>query len=112
MEDIYLKHPVTLGERKVTELHFQEPCLMHMMRTDGHDINDVGADIALVSALTGEPEDIIKKIHIEDWPPIRYNLKKYMPYFSELKNLLKAKPKRKTLLRRRTYRRRSKRFSF
>jgi len=60
MEDIYLKHPVTLGERKVTELHFQEPCLMHMMRTDGHDINDVGADIALVSALTGEPEDIIK----------------------------------------------------
>ena len=91
MEDIYLKHPVTLGDRKVTELHFQEPCLMHMMRTDGHDINDVGADIALVSALTGEPEDIIKKIHIEDWPPIRYNLQKIYAVFFGVKESLEGK---------------------
>ena len=95
MEDIYLKHPVSLGERTVSELHFQEPCLLHMMRTDGHNINDVGADIALLSALTGEPEEIIKNIHIEDWAPIRYELQKIYAVFFGVKESLEAENKEK-----------------
>ncbi|MEL3907909.1 MAG: phage tail assembly protein [Treponemataceae bacterium] len=93
MDDVYLKHPVTLGERTVTELHFQEPSVMHMMRTDGHDINNVGADVELVSALTGEPAEIIKRIHIEDWPSIRYKLQNIYAVFFGLKPTLAEKSK-------------------
>ena len=74
MEDMHLTYPVTVGERTVTDLHFNDPQLMHMMRTDGHNINDIGADVELVSALT---EFILKTGH-----RYGFNCKKFMPYFS------------------------------
>lgn len=88
MEDIHLTNPVTVGERTVTDLHFNDPQLMHMMRTDGHNINDIGADVELVSALTGEPVEIVKRIHIEDWAPIRVQLQKIYAVFFGLKKTL------------------------
>lgn len=76
-----LKHPASLGERTITELNLQEPRVEHMVRTDGKDISSVGADIALLSALSGEPESLLAKIHLEDWAEIRGVLQKVYAIF-------------------------------
>ena len=81
MNTIYLKHPAALGERSITELTLQNPTVQHMMRTDGHDLQSVGADVALLSALSGESEELIKRIRIEDWAQIRYELAKVYEVF-------------------------------
>ena len=81
MNTIYLKHPAALGERSITELTLQNPTVQHMMRTDGHDLQSVGADVALLSALSGESEELIKRIHIEDCISAM-SLQKFMKCFS------------------------------
>lgn len=88
MKVVYLTRPVTLGERTVSELHFKEPTLMHMMRTDGHKMSDISADAELVSALTGEPVEILKHIHIEDWAKIRPQLEDIYAVFFGFKEKL------------------------
>jgi len=91
MGTIYLKHAVTLGERTITELTLQEPTVMHMMRTDAHELNTVSADVALLSALSGESEEILKRIHIEDWALIRYELAKIYAVFFGVKGSAEKK---------------------
>lgn len=75
IKTIHLERKATLGERSIDHLDIAEPETGDFLRTDGHDISDVGADVALLSALTGEPEDLIKKINIDDWAVIRVELK-------------------------------------
>ena len=91
MNTIYLKHAATLGERTITELTLQEPTVMHIMRTDGHELNTIGADVALLSALSGESEEILKRIHIEDWAGIRYELQKVYAVFFGVKESVEKK---------------------
>ncbi len=71
-----LKTPVTVGERTVSVLNFKRPKTKDFLRTDGHRTSDVGADAALASSLTGEPEIIIGDIDVEDWAVIRNHLQK------------------------------------
>lgn len=82
MKTFTLIHPVTVGEHTVTELTFQVPKLRHMKQTDGHELDTIGADIALTAALSGEPENVIEQIELEDWPPIRTHLQRlYFEFF-------------------------------
>ena len=79
METVFeytLKTPVSVGERTVTELKFHRPKVRDFLRTDGHDLDTVGADQALCSALSGEPEIIIQEIDADDWAIIRVELGK------------------------------------
>lgn len=71
-----LKTPVTVGERTVEVLKFHRPKVRDFLRTDGHAIDSIGADQALCSALTGEPEIIIQAIDVDDWAVIRVELEK------------------------------------
>ncbi|QQO10320.1 phage tail assembly protein [Breznakiella homolactica] len=71
MKSIELIHPITKGERTICELTLQDPKVRHMIRTDGHEITTIGADIALLSALSGEPEILLQEISLEDWAKIR-----------------------------------------
>ncbi|MDR1585942.1 MAG: phage tail assembly protein [Treponema sp.] len=82
MKTFTLEHPVTVGEHTVTELRLQIPKLKHMKMTDGRGLDTVGADIALASALSGEPENVIEQIDLKDWPPIRTHLQRiYFDFF-------------------------------
>lgn len=71
-----LKRPVTVGERTITELKFHRPKVRDFLGTDGHDASSIGADQALCSALSGEPEAIVQAIDIDDWAVIRLELQK------------------------------------
>ncbi len=93
METVFeytLKTPVTVGERTVTELKFHRPKVRDFLRTDGHDIQSVGSDQALCSALSGEPEIVIQAIDIDDWAVIRVELAQIWYQF------FGVKPKKKT----------------
>ena len=82
MEKIVLKHPVTVGERTVTELTLQDPKVRHLKRTDGHELNSIAADVALLSALSGEPELVIDQIDLKDWAVLRIHLQRiYFVFF-------------------------------
>ena len=82
MEKFVLKHPVTVGERTVTELSLQDPKVRHLRRTDGHDINSIASDVALLSALSGEPELVIDQIDLKDWAVLRIHLQRiYLEFF-------------------------------
>lgn len=88
METVFeytLKTPATVGERTVTELKFHRPKTRDFLRTDGHQIDSVGADVALVSSLTGEPETIISAIDIDDWAVIRVEIQKIWYQFFGIK---------------------------
>lgn len=79
METVFeytLKMPVTVGERTVTELKFHRPKVRDFLRTDGHGIDSIGADQALCSSLSGEPEIIIQAIDVDDWAVIREEIKR------------------------------------
>ena len=79
METVFeytLKTPVTVGERTVTELRFRRPKVRDFLRTDGRELDTVGADQALCSSLSGEPEIIIQEIDVDDWAVLRVELRK------------------------------------
>lgn len=80
-----LKTPATAGERTITELEFHRPKTRDFLRADGHQIDSVGADVALVSSLTGEPEAIISAIDIDDWAVIRVEIQKVWFQFFGIK---------------------------
>lgn len=87
-----LKTPVTVGERTVKVLHFHRPKVRDFLRTDGHAADSIGADHALCSALTGEPEVIIQSIDVEDWAVIRIELRKAWFRFFGVKSEEKKDP--------------------
>jgi len=67
MEKIKLSMPVTVGERTIVELTFADPKVRHIMAVDGHDPESTAAAVALVAALTGESELLIRELWPEDW---------------------------------------------
>lgn len=82
IKTIRLKKTATLGERTIEELNIARPKTRDFLRTDGHNIEGVGADVALLSSLTGEPEELICEIDYEDWAIIRIELQKiWLRYF-------------------------------
>nr|DAO73785.1 MAG TPA: tail assembly chaperone protein [Caudoviricetes sp.] len=85
MKTFYLKHPVSLGERTITELTLQDPHVRHLMRTDAYGVNTIAADVALCSALSGESEALLANLHIEDWALIRVELQKIYTVFFGVK---------------------------
>ncbi|WP_147615122.1 phage tail assembly protein [Treponema pectinovorum] len=85
-----LKTPVTVGERTVEQLNFHRPKVRDFLRTDGFAVDSIGADQALCSALTGEPEVIVSAIDIEDWAVIRVELQKAWLKFFGIKPQKKA----------------------
>ena len=66
-ETVTLRVPLTLGERTINKLHFKPPKLKDAMRTDGYEDGSVGAAIALMSSLTGEPESLLAEMIPEDF---------------------------------------------
>jgi hypothetical protein len=85
METIVLKHQVTRGERTVTELTLQTPRVRHLRRTDGHAANSIGADVALLSALSGEPEELLSQMIPEDVADCRVILTRaYKRFWGEI----------------------------
>ncbi len=98
METVFeytLKTPVTVGERTVTELIFHRPKVRDFLRTDGRNLNTVGADQALCSALSGEPEIIIQEIDADDWAIIRVELGKIWLRFFGVKEKKESAPNQK-----------------
>ncbi len=88
-----LKMPATAGERTIEELKFHRPKTRDFLRTDGHNANSVAADVALVSALSGEPEAIVSAIDIDDWAVIRVELQKIWLQFFGVKTMENTDPK-------------------
>ena len=80
-----LKTPVTVGERTVEELRLHRPKVRDFLRTDGKPIDSVGADQALLSSLSGEPEAIIAAIDIDDWAVLRVEVQKVWLQFFGVK---------------------------
>lgn len=87
-----LKRPVTVGERTITELKFHRPKVRDFLGTDGHDASSIGADQALCSALSGEPEAIVQVIDIDDWAVIRLELQKVWYRFFGIRTEKKTEP--------------------
>ncbi len=69
-----LSQPARSGERSVSELTFAEPKVKHILATDRHRPDSIGADVALVASLTGEPELVIQGICPTDWRKIRRHI--------------------------------------
>ena len=89
-----LKTPVTVGERTVEELKFHRPKVRDFLRTDGFAADSIGADQALCSALSGEPEVIISAIDVDDWAVIRMELQKAWLKFFGIKRTRKQRKRR------------------
>lgn len=71
MKTIVLTQTVRKGEREISELVFQEPKVRHLLALDGKENRAHEMDVAFVSALTGEPEALIKEVSLKDWATIR-----------------------------------------
>ena len=78
---IQLSMPVRKGEREVTALTFVEPKVRHLLAADKHPIESHAGDVAMVSALTSEPESLLMEIGPRDWARIRRSLKAVMRDF-------------------------------
>lgn len=65
---INLKYPITQGERTVTSLILPKNVLVrHIMAGDPYPQNTVSREVAMLSAMTGEPEIILQNMEITDW---------------------------------------------
>lgn len=65
---INLKYPITKGERTVTSLILPKNVLVkHIMAGDNYQFGSVEREIAILSAMTGEPEIILQDMEITDW---------------------------------------------
>lgn len=66
-----LKHPVTVGELTLTELTLARPTIRDFVAVGEHLYGTAGADAALLSSLSGQPENVIGKLDIEDGALLR-----------------------------------------
>ncbi len=70
MEDVVIKldYPITKGEVTIDELKFTgRPKARHMLAGDGHEKGSWAYEIAIMSALTGVPEILLKELDHEDF---------------------------------------------
>lgn len=84
IKTIRLKTPVTLGERTIEELNIARPKTRDLLRLDAHTGGQWAAEIALLSSLTGEPEELLYEIDCEDYPLIHTQMQMlWLSYFVE-----------------------------
>jgi hypothetical protein len=66
METITLYVPITMGERTVKQLILRPPKYGDLLRADKYPPESHRADIALLSALSGESEELLANLIPED----------------------------------------------
>jgi len=71
---IELKHPVTVGELKITEVTIQRPKTKDFIAVGNTPVDSAAADAALFSSLSGLPMSVVAQIDIDDWSIIRTEL--------------------------------------
>ena len=65
---INLKYPITKGERTITSVILPEHVLVkHIMAGDNYAQGSVERELAILSAMTGESEIILKEMDARDW---------------------------------------------
>jgi hypothetical protein len=90
-ETIVLRHPVTVGERTVTELHFRPPKVKDLLHAGIHPEGSIAFTHALLSSLTGEPAIIINELVPEDWADSLVILSRTYQRFTGMINLFDRK---------------------
>jgi hypothetical protein len=88
---IELRVPVEAKELKVTQLTLQPPTLKDLVATDGDEYGSHGADVSLLSSLSGIPQIALEKLVPEDWADIRVVLAQTYNRFFGIENLLDKK---------------------
>lgn len=84
IKTIRLKTPVTLGERTIEELNIARPKTRDLLRLDVHAGRQWASEIALLSSLTGEPEELLYEIDHADYPLIHTQMQMlWQTYFME-----------------------------
>jgi hypothetical protein len=71
---ITLKHPVKVGELRVTELTLQRPKTKDFIAIGTLPYDCAGADARLLASVSGLPESVIDQIDIDDWAILRIDL--------------------------------------
>lgn len=65
---VNLKYPITKGERTITSLILPKRVLVkHIMAGDNYKAGSVEREIAILSAMTGESDIILKEMEATDW---------------------------------------------
>jgi len=78
-----LKHPFNVGELKVSEIILQRPKTKDFVSVGERPYGTPGADAALLSSLSGLPENVIEQIDIEDLAILRFDLERvWTSYFT------------------------------
>jgi len=71
---IELKHPIVVGELKVSNVTIQRPKTKDFIAVGTTPIDSAAADAALFSSLSGLPMSVVSQIDIDDWSIIRTEL--------------------------------------
>ena len=76
MTEITLESPITMGQRTVSELKFQEAVTRHLLAADGKDPDDAAFVLAMASSMTGEPELLLQQLKPADWVQVRTHVRR------------------------------------
>ena len=66
---VNLKCPIVKGERTVTSL------VRHIMAGDSYSVGTVEREVAILSAMTGESELILREMEAKDWVVVQAKVK-------------------------------------
>jgi hypothetical protein len=84
-ETVVLRAPLKLGDHEVVRLMIRPPKFGDLIRTDKYPHLSHSADRALLSALTGEPEEVLNELVPEDWADCRVVLERaYKRFWGEI----------------------------
>ncbi len=69
IEKIELRKPISFdgGREELCELSFHEPTVGDLLKADAYESNSYGEELALLAALTGQPEALLKRMSVEDF---------------------------------------------
>ena len=80
-----LKHPVTVGEYHCEELALVRPRTKDFVAVGPRELGTVGADVALLASITGQPEVVIDQLDIDDLAKLRYECARiWAAYFDQI----------------------------
>lgn len=73
---VKLKYPIVKGERTVTSLILPDKVLVrHIMAGDSYPVGTVEREVAILSAMTGESELILREMEAKDWIVVQAKVK-------------------------------------
>lgn len=73
---VNLKCPIVKGERKLTSLILPDKVLVrHIMAGDSYSVGTVEREVAILSAMTGESELILREMEAKDWIVVQAKVK-------------------------------------